>query len=105
MRNNRLPSLPVYPFVATMSVPGVPLSVTLQASSRPPSNSACHAASSSVFVPATFSTSVARLNAAPAPSVAELASPANAGTTPLPPAGGVDGAGVELPQARDADSQ
>src|SRR5260221_14557085 len=73
----------------------MPLAVTVHPSGEPPSNSACHAASSSVFAPLTFSESVARLNAAPAPSVAEFASPTKTGIDPLPDP---DAAVGELPQ-------
>src|SRR5262249_58026937 len=47
-----------------------------------------------VPVPLTLSDSDERLKAAPAPSVAEFASPANAGVAP-PPVGGGEGAGVD----------
>ena len=70
------------------------MAVTVHPSGKPPSNSACHATISSVPVPLTLSDSDERLKAAPDPSVAECASPTNAGVTPPPPVGGGDGAGV-----------
>src|SRR5215475_14113038 len=72
----------------------MPLAVTVHASGASPSNSACHATISSVPVPLTLSDSDERLKAAPNPSVAECASPANAGVAPPPPVGGGEGAGV-----------
>src|SRR5262245_4383775 len=72
----------------------MPLAVTVHPSGAPPSNSACHATISSVPVPLTLSDSDERLKAAPNPSVAEFASPANAGVAPPPPVGGGEGAGV-----------
>ena len=68
------------------------MAVTVQPSGKPPSYSACHATRSRLPVPLTLSDSDERLKAAPDPSVAEFASPANAGGAP-PPVGG-KGAGV-----------